>query len=150
MASLTSKMGATTRSVCFHLHYLAWTVALFSVLGSLFFSEVMGFAPCVLCWYQRIFLFPLVVTIGVGIVLRDQRMRYYSLPLSTAGLLLAAYHNLIYFGLIPERISPCTAGVSCSAKQIEWLGFITIPMLSLFAFLVITMALHFHRPRSES
>lgn len=124
-----------------YLAYISWLIALMGMLGSLFFSEIMKLPPCLLCWYQRIALYPLVVLLPVGIVLNDKRVKWYALPLSVIGLFIAIYHNLLYYGFIPESIAPCTAGVSCTTKQIELLGFITIPLLSLIAFLIITVAL---------
>jgi len=123
------------------LPHIAWLVALASVVGSLFFSEVMLLPPCVLCWYQRIAMYPLVLIIGTGIVLRDRRLKYYALPICLAGLAVAVYHNLLYYGLIPESIAPCTEGVPCNAVQIELLGFITIPLMGLAAFLTIAICL---------
>lgn len=121
--------------------YAAWLMALVAMLASLFFGEVMKLPPCTLCWYQRICLFPLTVIIAVGIIARDPRLFTYAIPLVIAGLALAVYHNLLYYGVIPETLSPCTQGVSCSTRQIEWLGFITIPLLALFGFLGILAAL---------
>ena len=123
------------------LPYVAWTIALVSTLGSLFFSEVMEFAPCVLCWYQRIAMYPLVVIIAVGILLQDRRLKIYALPFSIAGLAISIYHNLLYYGVIPTAITPCTEGVPCNAVQLELLGFITIPLMGLVAFLTITFCL---------
>lgn len=125
--------------------YAAWALALVATVGSLFFSEVMQLPPCVLCWYQRIAMYPLVVVIGVGIVSNDRRVRNYALPLALAGLAVAVYHNLLYYGIIPESITPCTQGISCTSRQIEWLGFVTIPLLSLIAFTGITIFLLFFR-----
>ena len=87
--------------------YAAWVTALLSTVGSLFFSEVMNFPPCALCWYQRIAVYPLVLVIGAGIVLRDARMKYYALPLCLCGLALAVYHNLLYYGVVSETLAPC-------------------------------------------
>lgn len=123
------------------LLYLAWTQALVATVGSLFFSEVMQLPPCVLCWYQRIAMYPLVVVLSVGILLKDAKAALYALPLAVAGLGAAIYHNLLYYHLIPESITPCTTGISCTTRQLEWLGFITIPLLSLVAFSVITVSL---------
>ena len=67
------------------LPYLAWVIALVATVGSLFFSEVMGLPPCLLCWYQRIAMYPLVLIIGSGIIMRDSRMKYYALPLCLIG-----------------------------------------------------------------
>lgn len=127
--------------------YLAWMIALAGMVGSLFFSEVMSLPPCVLCWYQRIAAYPLVVIIPVGILLRDVRMKYYALPLSVIGLIIAVYHNLLYYGVISEPLVPCTEGVPCTLQQIEWLGFITIPFMSLVSFAVMSLLLLFYKPR---
>jgi disulfide bond formation protein DsbB len=127
--------------------YVAWVIALTGMVGSLFFSEVMQFPPCVLCWYQRIAMYPLVFVIGAGIVLSDIRVKYYALPLCLAGLAVAFYHNLLYYGVIPETLTPCTQGVSCSAAQLELLGFITIPLLSLGAFVVMALCLLFYKAK---
>ena len=129
----------------FAFAYAAWLVSAVATLASLFFGEVMKLPPCTLCWYQRICLFPLAVVIAVGIVLRDVRLATYSLPLVTLGLGLSVYHNLLYYGVIPEALSPCVAGVSCATRQIEWLGFITIPLMSLGAFISILISLVIHR-----
>ncbi len=116
---------------------IAWMLSLTAVLGSLFFGEVMKFPPCVLCWYQRVAMFPLVAIFTVGILSRDGRVYRYAWPLLTIGLALAVYHNLLYYGVIPEGISPCTQGVPCTSRQFEGFGFLTIPLLSLLAFLTI-------------
>jgi disulfide bond formation protein DsbB len=126
--------------------YAAWVQALIATLGSLFFSEVMGFVPCTLCWYQRILMYPLVVVLTVGILLRDSKLRYYTLPLSILGLGIAVYHNLLHYGLIPEEtFGTCSAGVSCTVRWFEWFGFISIPQLSLMAFLVITICMFVYK-----
>jgi disulfide bond formation protein DsbB len=132
------------------LPYLAWVIALASTVGSLFFSEVMGLPPCVLCWYQRVAIYPLVLIIGTGIIMRDARMRNYALPLCLAGLTVSVYHNLLYYGVIPEDITPCEQGVPCTERQIEWLGFITIPLMGLTAFLSLALCLLLYKPEKES
>lgn len=114
--------------------FLAWLMATAGMLGSLFFSEVLEFAPCVLCWYQRILLYPLVITLGIGLFPLDKGAIKYSLPLAVAGWLVALYHNLLYSGIIPESIKPCRQGVSCTETYIDLFGFLTIPMLSLILF----------------
>lgn len=131
------------------LPYITWIIALLSVVGSLFFSEVMQLPPCVLCWYARIAMYPLVLIIGIGIVLRDRRMKIYAMAFAMIGLLIAIYHNLLYYGFIPESLTPCTEGVPCNAVQIEWLGFITIPLMGLGAFAVITLCLLIYKPKEQ-
>jgi disulfide bond formation protein DsbB len=136
-------------SLANYLPYIAWFIALVSMVGSLFFSEVMDLAPCVLCWYQRIAMYPLVLIIGIGIINRDSNLKKYALPLSLIGLVIAAYHNLLYYGLIADSIIPCKEGVSCTSRQIEWLGFITIPLMALTAFIAITLCLLFYKSARE-
>ena len=112
----------------------AWLVASTSTLGALFFGEVMNLPTCVLCWYQRIFMFPLVLVLPVGMFPFDHKVVRYALPLAALGWLVAAFHVLLVAGVIPEDIRPCTQGVPCSEQVIEWFGFVTIPLLSLVAF----------------
>lgn len=121
--------------------HVTWIVSFVAMTGSLFFSEVMELPPCILCWYQRIAMYPLVAVLAIGIILKDPKVALYGLPLSIAGLGIAIYHNLLYYGLIPESITPCTEGISCTSRQIEWMGFITIPLLSLTAFLIVSVLL---------
>jgi disulfide bond formation protein DsbB len=113
-------------------------VAVLAMGGSLYFSEILKLAPCVLCWYQRICMYPLVPILAVGIWKKDKNLPYFVLPLSIIGMIISIYHNLLYYKIIPESLAPCTLGVSCTTKQLEWLGFITIPLLALTAFITIT------------
>ena len=132
-----------------NLPYLAWIIALVATVGSLFFSEVMQLPPCVLCWYQRIAMYPLVIIIGSGIIMRDSRLKSYALPICLIGLAISIYHNLLYYGILPESITPCTEGVSCTSRQIEWLGFITIPLLALAAFITLSLCLLFYKSKEK-
>lgn len=124
--------------------YIAFTQSLVAMLGSLYFSEVMKLPACVLCWYQRIAIYPLVFILAVGIIRKDKNVVWYALPLSVVGLLISLYHNLLYYGILPESIQPCTNGISCTTKFFEWFGFVTIPLLSLGGFLVVTLCLFFY------
>ncbi len=120
-----------------NLVFFCWLIAAVGSLGSLFFSEVMGRVPCVLCWYQRIAMFPLVVIFAVGLFPLDLRCVRYALPIALVGWAVALYHCLLYLGVIPESMHPCVQGVSCADVKIELVGFVTIPMLSLFGFTLI-------------
>ena len=117
--------------------FTCWIVASVSTLGSLFFSEIMELAPCALCWYQRIFMFPLVFILLIGLLPFDRSITRYALPLAVAGWGFAFYHFLVYSGFIPESIQPCSQGVSCSETYLDLFGFLTIPLLSLISFSVI-------------
>lgn len=120
------------------IHKAITIIALLGVLGSLFFSEVMKLPPCLLCWYQRILIYPIAI-IGIVAVSRQDRKFYtYVLPLSLIGLVINIYHNLLYWNILPESIAPCTEGISCTTKYFEWFGFITIPFLAFVSFALIT------------
>jgi disulfide bond formation protein DsbB len=123
------------------LIFACWLVACAATLGSLFFSEVMDIQPCVLCWYQRIFMYPLALILLVGMFPLERRVVRYALPVAVAGWGFALYHFLVYSGFIPERLQPCSQGVSCAEVNLELFGFVTIPLLSLLSFSVIIACL---------
>lgn len=128
------------------LLFACWLLAATATAGSLFFSSVMDLPPCVLCWYQRIALFPLVLILAVGLFPFDARVVRYALPLALAGWVVAGYHNLVYLGFIPERLQPCSQGVSCSERNLDLFGFVSIPLLSLAGFsALITLLVVLHR-----
>lgn len=132
-----------------NIYYLAWIQALVATLGSLFFSEVMHFTPCKLCWFQRIFMYPLVFVLGTGIVRKEKKLYQYVLPLSVIGWVIALYHNLIYYHVISENFAPCSIDVPCTTKFFAWFGFVTIPLLSFIAFTVINICMIFARKYSK-
>lgn len=118
----------------------SWVVSIIATFGSLYFSEVLGYIPCTLCWYQRILMYPLAFLLGVAVFKNDRTFYHYALPISSLGFLIALYH----YGLqkIPamKAIEACKAGIPCSGQYINWFGFITIPFLSMCAFLLITIS----------
>lgn len=120
---------------------LSWVAALIATLGSLYFSEVMHFIPCTLCWYQRIFMYPLVIILGIAFYRNDQGIYRYVLPLSIIGMLISGYHTLLQKLSFLQQFEMCTTGIPCSKDYINWLGFITIPLLAFIAFTVITVSL---------
>jgi len=137
-------------TTAWNLIFGAWLIAAVSTLGALFFGEVMQLPPCVLCWYQRIFMFPLVLILPIGLFPFDRKVVRYALPLAVIGGLIAVFHLLLVAGAIPEGIKPCTQGVPCSETVIEWFGFLTIPLLSAVAFAAIVAVLslaYFRSPK---
>lgn len=134
-------MGALKVFVGKNIVYFVWLQALVATLGSLYLSEVQQLVPCLLCWYQRIFMYPIVFISTVGIIRRDKALPFYILPLSIGGGLIAAYHYLIQRGILPEKIVSCAIGVPCTKVDAVWFGFITIPLLSFAAFLFISVAM---------
>ena len=145
LATMTPEK-TTTPERDWNLLFAAWLVTAGATAGSLFFSYILEFAPCVLCWYQRIFLFPLVVVLARALFPLDRGVVRYAIPLAALGWLVAAYHNLVYAGLVPESLQPCAKGVSCTEEYLELFGFLSIPLLSLLAFsALLTILLVFQR-----
>ncbi|GAA5532459.1 disulfide bond formation protein B [Deinococcus aluminii] len=138
--------------------YLAWVVALLATLGSLYFSEVRGFKPCILCWYQRVMMYPLAVILGIAALGGDLGIRRYALPLAALGWLVALYQNLETWDVVPT-LRACTTdpASSCGIPWPIWGSgteglarlntVITIPVLSLIAFTLILGLLSWGRGR---
>ena len=118
--------------------YIALAAAWIAMLGSLYFSEVMGYIPCDLCWYQRILMYPLTLVLLTGLLLRDKNLPKFVLPLSTLGIVVSTYHYLLEKTDWFDAVQICRNGASCTTLWINWLGFITIPFLALVAFTTIT------------
>ncbi|MDD2291232.1 MAG: disulfide oxidoreductase [Aliarcobacter sp.] len=121
--------------------FLSFLISLIATLGSLFFSEIMNFIPCSLCWYQRIFMYPLVFLFSINLLFPDDKIFKYTFPLVVVGWIISVYHNLLMLKIIPENLSPCVQGVPCSVDYLNWFGFITIPLLSFFAYTSILILL---------
>ncbi|GGH85248.1 disulfide bond formation protein DsbB [Pullulanibacillus pueri] len=119
--------------------YFAWVVAMVATLGSLYFSEIAHFMPCELCWFQRICMYPLSVILGIACFRNDRKIAVYVLPLTLIGSLFSIVHILEQKLGVFTRV--CTEGVPCSGEYIHWFGFMTIPMLALIAFLLISVAM---------
>ncbi|GGL05704.1 disulfide bond formation protein B [Deinococcus radiotolerans] len=135
--------------------YAAWVVSLIATLGSLYFSEIRHFNPCILCWFQRICMYPLAIILGVAALSGDLRVRRYALPLAGIGVLIALYQNLETWGVVPT-LRACTAdpSASCGTPWPVW-GMnsplntvITIPVLSMIAFTLIIALLSWRRTRT--
>lgn len=103
--------------------------------GSLFLSDIMNYLPCKLCWYQRIFIYPQVIISGVALFTADTSVRKYLLPLSIVGALIAVYHILLQ--IYPSVLQCGDETVSCSTNQFVGFGYITIPVMSLTAFIIL-------------
>ncbi len=120
--------------------YIAFVQAWLATLGSLFYSQIVGLTPCVLCWYQRIFMYPLVILFTVAIIRRDKNIPYYVLPMTVIGTLIAAYQYLLQMTpLGAVELTKCDLTNPCSKIDAIYLGFVTIPLMSLAAFLVISI-----------
>ncbi len=137
----TTSDASTSYSRPVSILFLAWLIALFSSLAVLFIGEVLGQAPCNLCWFQRAFMFPLAVILGVAAWRADHSVWRYAAPLAAVGGVIAVYHSLLYAGVVPAPILPCTAaGPSCTDDAMLVFG-LPIPLLSALTFGTILMLL---------
>ena len=128
---------------------IAWITSIVSLVGSLFFSEVMKFVPCNFCWYQRILMYPLVIVLGVAFYQQDHKVTRYVLPLSILGIIVSGYHYALQKIPALKAFEVCTSGVPCSGEYINWLGFITIPLLAFVGFTIITICMLWMRKQSN-
>lgn len=114
---------------------LAWLVTAVATGGSLYLSEGLGLEPCVLCWYQRIAMYPLVIVLGVALLRSDEGIWLTAVPLCGLGALVSAYHVAVQ-NLPGIEITSCSASAPCSVKYLEAYGFVTIPVMAGSAFLL--------------
>jgi len=118
----------------------AWFVAVVAMSGSMYFSDVVGFVPCLFCWYQRIAMYPIVFVLGMGLLYKDPTVWRFALPLPLVGVALSLYHVALQYQPSLEIVS-CGTGVSCSARYMAVFGFVSIPVMSAAAFLLISALL---------
>ena len=117
--------------------FAAWAAAFTATMGSLYFSEIRGFEPCELCWYQRIFMYPIVIILLIAIIRKDAKAALYSAVLSGIGGCISIYHYSIQKIDALSASAPACGRVPCTGEYINWAGFITIPFLALTAFTII-------------
>lgn len=133
-----------------HFISIGFAVSLASALFSMVYSEVINYLPCYLCWYQRIFLFPLVFLFGIALWTKDRKVLKYAFPLILVGFAISVYQNLIYYFKEGAENLPCDAsGISCYKQLVSVFGgYISIPMLALtsfFALIVLSAVVHFRK-----
>lgn len=136
---LTGKLEALNSFLDRYYREAGFLFTLIATSGSLYLSNVLGWEPCRLCWFQRIFMYPMVLVFGISLLLDRKRVADYTLPISLTGLTLAVYHYLIQF--VPQLQSKgCSiTQVSCEAKYTFYFGHITIPVMAASAFAVIAI-----------
>ena len=125
---------------------LAFLISLTAMCGSLFYQFGMQFTPSELCWFQRIYMYPLPFIIGVSLV-KKREVFEFAIPLCVIGALIAAYHYLIQFFAVPSFA--CSSDGSCSLVQAMAFGYITIPLMSLTAFISIAALLYLDDGRKK-
>jgi hypothetical protein len=118
----------------------ALAIALVTTLGSLYYSDVAGYPPCILCWYQRIAIYPQTIVLGVAVLRRDREVWRTSVPLAAIGLILSVWHVVIE--RFPALAGPCDPSNPCTLRWVEEFGFLTIPTMALIAgssFIALTL-----------
>jgi disulfide bond formation protein DsbB len=117
--------------------WLVFLVSSIATAGSLFFSEIAGFIPCELCWYQRICMYPLTIVTLLAALANDRRVARYLLPLPLVGAGVSIYHLLVENGVV-EQAKACllSAPGGCATKWINEFGYVTIPTLALTGFVL--------------
>lgn len=138
---MNNKSPASSISRSWYLLFLVWIIATSGTLISLFFSEVVQLPVCVLCWYQRIALYPLVVMLPLALFPYDIKIIRYTSPLVIFGWFTALFHVLVVAGIVPESAQPCVQGIPCSETHFNLLGFLNIPLMSLLTFTLIGVLL---------
>ncbi len=116
---------------------IIWVTSLVATLGSLYFSEVRGFIPCDLCWYQRILMYPIVIISTIAYIQKNARIALTTAVFAIIGGSMSLYHYGIQKISLLQESAPACGLVSCTGSYINWLGFITIPFLALTAFIII-------------
>jgi disulfide bond formation protein DsbB len=133
-------IGEFWRYVGKNFLFYGFIIALIATLGSLFFSEFAGYNPCKLCWFQRIFMYPLVLLYGVAILRKDRWMGVYGFLMSIIGAAIAGYHYLAQLGIAETSCEVVGYSSACSEFFTLTFGYVTIPMMALVAFLLIAIS----------
>lgn len=129
--------------------HLAFFLSLSGLVLTLYYSEILGFEPCPLCWWQRIFLYPQVILFALALWKRDTHMALYAAILSLFGLGFSIYHHALQ--MLPAGSLPCPAtGVSCAQRIVFEFGYITFPMMAVTLFGVLLVLMLFERDRDLS
>lgn len=128
-----------------HFHF-AFLMTLGAIIGSLAYSNIFAFPPCEFCWWQRIFMYPQVIVLGIGIWQRDVKIWMTSIVLSAIGFCFSLYHVLMQAGVVGPSAACATSGVSCTKIDVMIFGWITIPIMCLILFVgILTFAYLAHR-----
>jgi len=125
---------------------LAWVIAVVTTLGSLYYSKVMEYVPCELCWYQRIVIYPFAVILGIAAWRRDAGIRVYAVPVLAIGMVISAYHTWIQAYPPSDGTSFCTADAPCTTRYVWEFGFVSLPFMALSAMVAMTALLLVARP----
>lgn len=142
VSRVQKKQNILTEMINDNALWLAFAVALASTLGSLFYSDILGYEPCKLCWFQRILIYPQVILLGMAAWKKDNNIIDYVIVLSVLGIVLSSFQY--YQQMVDPSLLACGAGdatASCSKKFVFDYGYITIPIMALTSFILTTLLL---------
>lgn len=117
--------------------FVAWAASIIAMFGSLYFSEIRQYEPCLLCWFQRIVMYPFTIIIGIALIRKDYWISVYTMVLSGIGATVSTYHYLLQKAAFFTDHAIACGRIPCTGQYINWFGFITIPFLALTAFVII-------------
>ena len=127
---------------------IGFLLSMSALVSSLVYSEIIGYPPCMFCWWARIMFYPQVVLFGRGLIKKDLNILPYTLILTTIGLCITTYHSIIQ--IVGESPIPCTAGgISCVSRDVFMFGFITIPLMGVVGFAVLLISLAIAKKSSK-
>ncbi|MFH1209396.1 MAG: disulfide bond formation protein B [archaeon] len=143
---ITKKSSSSNKILSFfrkNALLFAFIVALTATSGSIFFSEILKLVPCKLCWFQRIFMYPQVIILGISLIRKEKSIKYVIIPLCIIGALFSIYHysTQVNYNLTQTSSGTCSATEPCESTPFLQLGYITIPLMALTAFTFITFLL---------
>lgn len=146
-----AKQQELLSAIAKHAYIMTAAISGLAVLGSLYYSNVIGYPPCPLCWWQRIFMYPLLIISLMAIIKKDKRVTDYLLTLAAMGFLFSLYHYYIEWGGSP--LIPCAAEgttAACSRRYVFAFNYITIPLMALTTFGISAVALWVNRQFSKA
>lgn len=126
--------------------YLGFFAALGAVALSLFYSNIVGYPPCELCWIQRIFLYPQLVLFGMELYKKEHTIVDFSIMFAILGSITSIYHVFVESGALagPSCVDPSRGGVSCAIRYIYEFGYITMPIMALtLSLFIISILLNY-------
>jgi disulfide bond formation protein DsbB len=136
LAGIRGPLRALRRALWGYELWAAFLVAALATGGSLFLSDVAGFVPCELCWFQRICMYPLSILTLFAAAHGDYRFARYLLPLPVVGAGVSVFHLLVENHVVATP-QGCQVGAGCTVKWIDYFGYMTIPTLALTAFVLL-------------
>lgn len=136
MNNFYSRVSGLLKQYYAEISLLLVTVA---TSGSLYFSEVLGWDPCIMCWYQRILMYPLVIVFGIGVLLEKDDFEDYALPLLLMGSGMSLYHYLVQRVEQFQSAGCSVAQISCETQYTYYFDYITVPMMAFTVFLTVLL-----------